>query len=82
MGTIGLELLDELDGDSVLEELNELVVLDDGSTYAELNELSDSLEDIGVDCDEEDNSVAGDDMNDVDVSDDVDQETDHSDDVL
>lgn len=84
-----MELLDELDEDSVcedvveLEKLEELVKSDDGSMYSELDELVDSFDDIGMDCNDEENiSSAEVDMNNVDVSNDIGNESDCFDDVL
>lgn len=77
-----MELLEELDDDSVCEEL---VELEDGSMNMELDELVDSPDDIDidcVDCNDEDNSTVEDGMNIVDVSDDMGNESDRFDVVL
>ncbi len=83
-----MELLDELDEDSVcedvaeLEKLSELVRSDDGSICSELDELEEPPDDMDTDCNDEDNSASEDDMNDVDVSDDMGSESDCTDDIL
>lgn len=83
-----MELLDELDEKSVcedveeLEELLGLVKSDDGSIYSESDELAEPPDDVDTDCNDEDNSTSGYDMNDIDVPDDMGSESDCTDDIL
>lgn len=71
-----MELLEEHDDDSVCEKLEEFVELVDDSINIGRDELVNSPDDMGVDCNDEDDSAVEDDMNNVDASDDMYDESD------